>query len=90
MKSSTSLGLKNKQIALRQVQKQQQQQKIYEQKKVTVSFSSLGTMHIVATNIIVWIRTLIKESLHEITESEEEAHKVEQAVREGERVMGLI
>ena len=41
---------------------------------------SLGTMHIVATNIILWIRTLIKESLHEITESEEEAHRVAQAV----------
>lgn len=36
----------------------------------------LGLMHVVATNIIVWIRTLIKESLHEITESEEEAHRV--------------
>ena len=27
-------------------------------------------MHVVATNVILWIRTLIKESLHEIVESE--------------------
>ena len=37
-------------------------------------------MHVVATNIIIWIRTLIKESLHEITESEEEAHKMDAAI----------
>eukprot|EP00095_Tigriopus_kingsejongensis_P008824 maker-scaffold280_size224562-snap-gene-0.12 protein:Tk08824 transcript:maker-scaffold280_size224562-snap-gene-0.12-mRNA-1 annotation:"conserved hypothetical protein" len=35
-----------------------------------------GTMHVVATNIIIWIRTLIKESLHEIMESEERAHSL--------------
>ena len=35
----------------------------------------LGTMHLFCTNIIVWIRTLIKESLMEIDETEEEAHK---------------
>ena len=34
-------------------------------------------MHIVATNIIIWIRTLIKESLHEIMESEAMAHEDE-------------
>ena len=34
-------------------------------------------MHLFCTNIIVWIRTLIKESLMEIDETEEEAHKHE-------------
>ena len=29
-------------------------------------------MHVVATNIIIWIRTLIKESLEEINEYENE------------------
>lgn len=38
-----------------------------------------GTMHVVATNIIIWIRTLIKESLHEIMESEEKAHSLHAA-----------
>ena len=33
-----------------------------------------GLMHLVATNIILWLRTLMKESLHEIAESEEDAH----------------
>ena len=33
-------------------------------------------MHVVATNLILWIRTLFKESLHEVAESEEEAHHV--------------
>ena len=37
----------------------------------------LGTMHLFCTNVIVWIRTLIKESLMEIDETEEEAHKHE-------------
>jgi hypothetical protein len=32
-------------------------------------------MHVVATNIILWIRTLVKESLEEIAEIEEEHHK---------------
>lgn len=36
-------------------------------------------MHVVATNIIIWIRTLIKESLHEIMESEEKAHSLHAA-----------
>ncbi len=40
-------------------------------------FSRFGLMHLVATNIILWIRTLLKESLHEISESEEEAHEGE-------------
>ena len=35
----------------------------------------LGTMHVFCTNIVIWIRTLIKESLMEIDETEEEAHK---------------
>ena len=30
----------------------------------------VGIMHVVATNIIIWIRTLIKESLEEINEYE--------------------
>jgi len=34
-------------------------------------------MHVVATNIILWIRTLVKESLEEIAEIEEEHHKEE-------------
>ncbi len=33
-----------------------------------------GTMHLVGTNIVIWLRTLFKESLLEIDESEEEAH----------------
>jgi hypothetical protein len=36
-----------------------------------------GTMHVVATNIILWIRTLVKESLEEISEAEEE-HELEE------------
>ena len=32
-------------------------------------------MHVFCTNIVIWIRTLIKESLMEIDETEEEAHK---------------
>ena len=37
----------------------------------------MGTMHVVATNIILWIRTLIKESLEEIEEFEiEEIEKM--------------
>jgi hypothetical protein len=32
-------------------------------------------MHVVGTNIILWIRTLIKESLEEISEVEEEHTK---------------
>ena len=34
-------------------------------------------MHVFCTNLIIWIRTLIKESLMEIDETEEEAHKHE-------------
>jgi len=34
-------------------------------------FNRMATMHLVATNIIIWIRTLIKESLEEIEEYEE-------------------
>ena len=34
-------------------------------------------MHVVATNIILWIRTLMKESLEEISEAEEE-HELEE------------
>ena len=30
----------------------------------------IGIMHVVATNIIIWVRTLIKESLEEIEEYE--------------------
>ena len=40
-------------------------------------FCRLGTMHVFCTNLIIWIRTLIKESLMEIDETEEEAHKHE-------------
>ena len=35
----------------------------------------IGTMHVVATNIVIWIRTLIKESLEEIEEYEVELPK---------------
>lgn len=31
----------------------------------------MATMHVVATNIILWFRTLIKESIEEIWEYEE-------------------
>ena len=35
----------------------------------------IGTMHVVATNVILWFRTLIKESIEEIWEYEvEETH----------------
>jgi hypothetical protein len=35
-------------------------------------------MHVAATNIILWIRTLVKETLEEIMEVEEEhLHKIE-------------
>ena len=34
------------------------------------NFYRIGIMHVVATNIIIWIRTLIKESLEEIEEYE--------------------
>ena len=38
------------------------------------SFSfRFGTKHIVATNIILWLRTLIKESVEEIIELQEES-----------------
>ena len=42
-----------------------------------ILFSRFGTMHVFCTNVILWIRTLIKESLLEIDESEEEAHRHE-------------
>ena len=29
-------------------------------------------MHVAATNIILWIRTLVKETIEEITEAEEQ------------------
>lgn len=38
----------------------------------------MATMHVVATNIIIWIRTLIKESLEEIEEYEAEIPKEKQ------------
>ena len=39
-----------------------------------------GTKHIVATNSILWLRTLIKESVHEIIEMQEEAADEESLV----------
>ena len=30
--------------------------------------SRYGTMHVVATNIVLWIRTLIKETMEEVSE----------------------
>ncbi len=41
---------------------------------IHTAIDRFGLMHVVATNIILWIRTLMKESLHEIAESEEAAH----------------
>ena len=42
-----------------------------------ISFFRIGLMHVVAANIILWIRTLIKESLEEIEEYEfEEIEKM--------------
>ena len=35
-----------------------------------IAIFRVGIMHVVATNIIIWIRTLIKESLEEINEYE--------------------
>ena len=32
-------------------------------------------MHVVATNIVLWLRTLVKETLEEISEIEEEHHE---------------
>ena len=37
---------------------------------ISFLFFRIGIMHVVATNIIIWIRTLIKESLEEIEEYE--------------------
>ena len=42
-----------------------------------IFFFRIGLMHVVAANIILWIRTLIKESLEEIEEYEfEEIEKM--------------
>ena len=35
---------------------------------MTTSAARYGTMHVVATNIVLWIRTLIKETMEEVTE----------------------
>ena len=43
-------------------------------------------MHVVATNIIIWIRTLIKESLEEIEEYEIE----ENSERSSSRITTLV
>lgn len=32
------------------------------------SAARYGTMHVVATNIVLWIRTLIKETMEEVSE----------------------
>ena len=73
---------------------------------ISGSVDRFGTMHLVATNIILWIRqgaiffywhrtrdvvcrTLIKESLHEIAETEEEAHKEEEKLELEGKVEGF-
>ena len=43
-------------------------------------------MHVVATNIILWIRTLIKESLEEIAEIEAEHLEEKKAIAHNETV----
>ncbi len=46
-------------------------------------------MHVVATNIILWIRTLVKESLEEISEAEEE-HELEEEKHSNETVQEVL
>jgi hypothetical protein len=46
-------------------------------------------MHVVATNIILWIRTLVKESLEEISEAEEE-HELEEENHSNETVQEVL
>ena len=43
--------------------------------------SRYGTMHVTATNIILWIRTLIKETMEEVSEIGEEHEKIEREAR---------
>ena len=54
-------------------------------------FFRYGTMHVVATNIILWIRTLIKESLEEISEIEAEhlEEKEAKALNETVNTVGI-
>ena len=40
------------------------------------SFQRFGTKHIVATNMILWLGTVIKESVEEIVEQGKEAEGV--------------
>ena len=40
------------------------------------SFQRFGTKHIVATNMILWLGTVIKESVEEIVEQGKEAESV--------------
>ena len=43
-------------------------------------------MHVVATNIILWLRTLVKESLEEIAEIEEEHKREQEHMHDAERI----
>jgi len=44
--------------------------------------AKFGLMHLLATNCCIWIRTLVKESVREITESEEFEHLVSEETKE--------
>ena len=41
-----------------------------------ISFQRFGTKHVVATNMILWLGTVIKESVEEIVEQGKEAEGV--------------
>ena len=41
-----------------------------------ISFQRFGTKHVVATNMILWLGTVIKESVEEIVEQGKEAESV--------------
>ena len=43
---------------------------------MTFLFQRFGTKHIVATNMILWLGTVIKESVEEIVEQGKEAESV--------------
>ena len=44
--------------------------------RIFFSFQRFGTKHIVATNMILWLGTVIRESVEEIVEQGKEAENV--------------
>ena len=53
-------------------------------------FCRYGTCHVVATNIILWLRTLIRESLEEISEVEEEHERDLQLHANETEIVGFV